>query len=531
MQEILRLIFVYISGVWRHRWYALSVALVACPIGWFYAASLPDEYSAQARVFVDTDSLLTPLLSGLALQTNDSRRITMMTNVLFSRENMEKLARMTDLDLRAKTPAEMDRLVQDLKGRVNLSRSANNIYIIGYQDPSPDLAKRVVQSMLTIFVESNLGSSRQDQDSAERFLQREAKDYERRLIEGERKLKDFKMRNVDILSERGSYYNRLQAAQRGLKRAEEELKIAELRKVQLEDQVAITEDEGTESVDYTDYVSESVNSALADIDQRIVSMQKDVDNLLLRYTEIHPDIVAMKAALVRLKNEREKRRQELVSKMGQGAVVKSLSHNPLYQQLKLRLSEAEADIVGRRARVENLKRDIETYQASVDRVLLVEAEQQQLNRDYSILVQNHNQLLQRIEKARLTREVDTSVDTVRFRTLDPPKVPEKPSAPNRILIASSVFGGSVAAGIGLALLLSMLRPVFGDRRQLSEVTGIPVLGSINMVWTDSQRSRKRWGNIAFLIAFLGLLASFAGVLAAFFLQIDVMSQLPLPALL
>jgi hypothetical protein len=160
-------------------------------------------------------------------------------------------------------------------------------------------------------------------------------------------------------------------------------------------------------------------------------------------------------------------------------------------------------------------------------VLQVESEQQQLNRDYAILKTNHGQLLERIEKARLTREVDTSVDTVKFRTLDPPKVPNQPSAPNRMLLASGVFAGSTAAGIGLAFLLSMLRPVFGDRRQLSEATGVQVLGSLDMVWTAAERRKRRWGNAAFGVAMLGLVGAFSAVLAVFYLHIDILSKLPL----
>lgn len=527
MQEILRLIFVYLGGIWRYRWYALAVAAIASPIGWFYTASLPDEYVAQARVFVDTDSVLNPLLSGLALQTNDDRRVTMMTNVLFSRENMEKLARMTDMDLRAKTPQQMDELVSELKKRVGLGRQGDNIYLIKFEDRSPDLAKRVVQSMLTIFVESNLGSSRQDQDSAERFLQREVKDYERRLIEGERKLKEFKMRNLDILSDRGTYYSRLQAAKTSLKRAEDGVKAAMRRRDQLADQVAITEDEGSESADYESYLAEQLKAELSEWDQRIASLEKQTEEMLLRYTDIHPDIVAMKASLARLKEQREQAKQSFLAKQDRNSVVKSLSGNPVYQQLRLRLSEAESEIVTQQALVDNLKGDIEKYQASVDQVLQVEAEQQQLNRDYAILKTNHGQLLERIEKARLTREVDNSVDTVRFRTLDPPKVPSEPAAPNRLLLASTIFAGSLAAGIGLAFVLSILRPVFGDRRQLAEITGLQVLGSVNMVWTDSERRKKRLEHLFFILLTLALLFAFFGVTAIFYYKINLLSRLPI----
>ncbi len=526
MQDLLRLAIQYLSGVWRHRWSALAVALIASPIGWFYTASLPDEFIAQARVYVDTDSVLTPLLSGLAIQTSDSRRVTMMTNVLFSRDNMEKLARMTDMDLRAKTPQKMDDLVKELKERVSLARQGDNIYIISFEDRTPNLAKRVVQSMLTIFVESNLGSSRQDQDSAERFLQREAKDYERRLVDGERKMKEFRMRNLDILSDRGSYYTRLQAARASLKRAQDGVSSATRRRDQLGDQLAIVEEEGSESADYAEYIADELKAHLADFDQRIREMQKQLDELLLRYTDVHPDIVAMKTAIERLSSQREKEKALFLSKQDRNTVVKSLSGNPIYQQLRLRLSDAESDIVSQQALVDNLTAEIEQYQASVDQVLQVESEQQQLNRDYAILKSNHSQLLERIEKARLTREVDTSVDTVKFRTLDPPKVPSEPSAPDRVLIGSAVFVGATTAGIGLAYLLSMLWPVFGDRRQLSEVTGLQVLGSLNLVWTAAERRKRRWENIIFGTTFFFLILVFAGVLAIFHWRIDIMSRLP-----
>ncbi|MFN2108387.1 MAG: chain length-determining protein, partial [Anaerolineae bacterium] len=177
-------------------------------------------------------------------------------------------------------------------------------------------------------------------------------------------------------------------------------------------------------------------------------------------------------------------------------------------------------------RTETLREKIEQSQAAVDEVLQVESEQKQLNRDYSILSSNHQQLIQRLEKARLTREVDTSVDTVKFRTLDPPKVPEDPSGPNRVAMSSGVFGGALIAGLGVAFLLAQLRPVFFDRRQLSEVSGVPVIGSVNMIWVPQQRLRKRLADLAFLVGFFVLVAAYVAVLMIFIADVDVMSRLP-----
>lgn len=527
MQDILRLILHYLSGIWRFRWVALLIGAVASPVGWFYVATLPDQYVASARVFVDTDSVLNELLQGLAIQTDDTRRVSMMTRVLFSNENMKKLARMTDMDLRAKTPQQMDALVNSLKSRVSLSGRRDNIYTISFEDTSPELAKRVVQSMLTIFVESNLGTARQDQDSAEQFLQREIKEYERRMIEAERKLKDFKMRNLDFVTEKGNYYQRLKSAKDAHEAAKAELALATKFRDEVQGQLAEVQQESADAVNqqYKEWIEEAAKSVTAPHDERIAQLESQVDDLLLKYTELHPEVIALRGTLERVKARRAADRAEFLALQDTESVKAGFAESPLYQEMRLRLSAADVDVATQQGRVENLGLQIQELQRAVDHVLQIEAEQGQLNRDYGILQSNHQTLLARLERARLTRQVDTSVDTVRFRTLDPPRVPEKPSGPNRILMSSMAFGGSLVVGIGVALLLSMLRPVFEDRRQLNEAMGIPVLGSVNMIWTARQRQKRRMVNLAFGLGFFGLLISFGLVMAAFYLDINLLSRL------
>jgi len=527
MQEIIRLALFYLSGIWRYRWYTLIVAAIISLIGWAYVASLPDEYQATARVYVDTDSVLKPLLRGLAIQTNEAQQIRMMTSVMFGRENMEKLARMTDMDLHANSTAEMDTLVADLKKRVKLQQTGDNTYNISFWDRSPDLAKRVVQSMLTIFVESNLGLSRQDQDSAERFLSREINDYERRLIEAERALKDFQMRNVDLLSDKGNYYERLKESKSELLQAEDDLALAASRRDEIAQQLEFMESNGASLPSFQSWVEDASKEVTNPLDDKVNEMEGQIDELLIRYTARHPEVIAMQKALARLKAKRDEQKAAYVAEQSTNevAIAQSLSQNPLYQEMKLRLADAETEYAGQATKTQNLRDKIDKFQAAVDEVLNVEAEQKQLNRDYGVLKENHQTLLTRLEQARLTRQVDTSVDTVKFRTLDPPQVPQKPSGPNRIGLSSSVFGGSIVGGLAIAFLMAQLRPVFFDRRQLTEFTGIPVLGSINMVRGPKQRSRHLVANLAFFAALLTLIGLYGAVAAIFLFDVDIGSKL------
>jgi polysaccharide chain length determinant protein (PEP-CTERM system associated) len=528
MQEILRLAFTILNGIWRYRWIALIVAVIACPIGWFHVATLPDQYRSVARVYVETDSVLAPLISGLVVETDDKRRIGMMTKILFSRENMEKLARMTDLDLRAKTPQQMDVLVAELKRRVSLRGRGDNIYQIAYDDTSPELTKRVVQSMLTIFVESNLGSAREAQDSAEQFLLREIKDYERRIVEADRKLKDFKLRNLDFVTEKGNYYQLLKSTKDAYIQSQEQLALAQKRVEEMAGQMEVVEEESgdIQEEEYQQWLAEAVTEVTGPHDARIREVEAQIDEMLLKYTELHPEISALNSTLGRLKERRAAARAEFIAAQS-GAKSLGDFANPLYQEMRLRLAEAEAEVATQEARVESFSDKTNELQRAVDHILQLEAERQQLTRDRGILGDNHGALVKRLEKARLTREVDSSADSIRFRTLDPPKVPQKPSGPNRIALSTSVFAAALAAGIGIAFVISLLRPVFSDRRQLNEAVGIPVLGSVNMIWTPKQKRKHHIVNLAFAIGFIGLLGAYALVLTVFTLDIDVLSRLPI----
>jgi hypothetical protein len=221
--------------------------------------------------------------------------------------------------------------------------------MISFADQSPELAKRVVQSMLTIFVESNLGSSRQDQDSAERFLQRELKDYERRLIDAERKVKDFKMRNLDLLSEKGTYYDRLKKAKRGLIDAQDNLALAESRREEMAQQLEYMQSDAASLPYFETWLQEESKAVTNRWIKRSLKWRADrgsADPLHGASSRGHRDEACARDGWSSggTKSVTTTSRSGATTRL---PFVQSLSQSPVYQEMQLRLAGANTEVAAR----------------------------------------------------------------------------------------------------------------------------------------------------------------------------------------
>ena len=187
--------------------------------------------------------------------------------------------------------------------------------------------------------------------------------------------------------------------------------------------------------------------------------------------------------------------------------------NPVYQQMKMQLAQANATVSAMRSRVGEYQRRVDRLQEMVDTIPKIEAELKQLDRDYSVQKQNYQTLLSRREAANISEQAELSGDQFKFRVVDPPRVPLHPSAPNRPLLMTGVLFVSILVGASLALLLFMLRPTFDSARTVMEVVGRPVLGGVSMIHNREWNIKHRQALVAFSLAGIGLLVLYVGVLS------------------
>jgi len=505
MDEIIRQATVVLRGMWKRRWLGLIIAWVVGIIGVVTVMRIPDKYEASARIYVDTQSILKPLMSGLAIEPNIDQQIMILSRTLISRPNVEKLIRMADLDLNVKSKPAQDALVEELMKTLTIkSTSRDNLYTLAYSDQEGERAKRVVQSLASIFVESSLGDKRKDTDSAKKFIEDQIQTYQKKLEEAENRLKEFRLKNINTQSSEGKdYFGRMSEITAVLERSKLELREAENSRDALKRQIV-----GEEPVLLPDAPDTTTGISLPEIDGRIDAMKRNLDGLLQRFTDQHPDVVGTRRMIKEL--EEQKREEIAVRKKAPASSPASLVNaNPVYQQLKISLAENEATVASLRVRVAEYQGRYNLLKDQVKMIPQIEAEYAQLNRDYDINKKNYESLVSRRESATMSGEMEASSAGVDFRLIDPPRVSPRPVSPNRMLLLPLTLALALAAGLFAPFAASQIRPVFFDARGLRETTGLPLLGTISRKSNESYVAKEKRELRRFIAAFAALLGVYA----------------------
>ncbi len=503
MQALLDNLWSELRGAWRFRRYALAVAWGVCLCGWLVVYAIPDTFEAKARVNVDTKTALSNVLDGQVIRQDFDAQLNLIRQALLGRANLEYVAQQVDMNLTAMAPAEREQALRSLSERIQIAlepptsrdpRVPNTLYGITIRDSDRQRAIKVVDVLLNGFMEGTLGADRTGTASAQRFLQEQLAEYGRRLAEAEGRLAEFKKNNVGLVpGDQGDYFQRLNSHIQGAEELESQLTVATSRRAELQRQlrgetpfVPLTESGGAPR-------TAGGAGGSQDTSSRLQEAQARLDDMLLRFTDRHPDVIAMRETLEQLR-ARQKEELAALRRGDAGAAAVSGAHsNPVYQNIQLQLNQVEVEIAALRSRLADRNRNVAELRRLVDTVPEVEAEYARLTRDDTVTRAQYNSLLERLERARLSGDAEQSGGSVKFNVVDPAAASFSPIFPNRPLMLILVFILGLAAGGGVAYLMHMVKAVFPNARSLAEATGLTVLGSVTRTWVDQQRQDFRRG--------------------------------------
>ena len=519
MLEVVSQVKTILRGIWRYRWTGLGASLIVGVGGALAVSQIPDEYEAGSRIFVDTQSILKPLMANLAVQPNVDQQVGMVARTLVSRPNVERVVKTVGVGEAGDSAGTKEQVVNSLMRniRFNAVPGGVNMYSITYRNEDPKVARDVVQALLDIFVESSQGRQRADTEQAQKFIEEQIAAYEERLRLAEAALRDFKIRNMRLMPGlEQDYIGQISQTEALLREARLELRQAENTRDELRRQIAGE----TQVVPGAEGAAAPVVPAMpSELDERIQAQRKRLDDLRLRYTDNHPDIIAAQRVIGELEAQRERELRQRAAPSASGGSSRAGSVvNPVYQQMRLSLSDAETKVASARTKVGEYEARLAEARAMAAAVPRVEAEFKQLNRDYEINKGNYEQLVARRESAQMSSNLETSTNLAEFRVIDPPCVGSMPVAPNRPVLLAGVLLLSLAAGVAAALARDQIRPTFIDLRTLRNVTGAPILGGVSMVRDAAAVARERMQVLAFSASSIGYLVAFGAAIAYFWLK-------------
>ncbi len=461
MDALPDLISRYGALAWRRRWWGVAAAWVLCIAGWVGVASLPNQYEASARVYIDADAVLTPLLRGIAADSSMSDQIDLLQHMLLSRPNLEKIIAKTDLQLDTKTATDMEQMVNRLGNTIKVNAQTRNIFSIAFRNPDRQLAYDVVQAVLASYIENRAGDNRDDMEKASTFLDEQIASYEKQLTGAERARAEFRRQYVDVLPGDGGV-NRLEQAKAQVTALGGQLIDAKSHGLLLGKQLATTAPTVT---------TEAASNGGVEQHGELRAAEAKLRELQQVYTDAYPEVLT------------QKRTVEKLRKTDSGSAAPSFGgrsiSNPVFEQLTLKNVENQALIESLKRQLEDATAERNRLQTIAQNVPGLEAKYVDLNRDYDVLRKNYDELLARREGMRIATAAQVRASNVKMVIIDPPQVPQTPVAPARVVLSIGVLLAGLAAGAGVVAAMMTLDQSFHSIIDLRAM-GRPVIGAISL---------------------------------------------------
>ncbi|RFF31567.1 XrtA system polysaccharide chain length determinant [Wenzhouxiangella sediminis] len=440
------------------------------------AISWPKQYRSSTSILVSEDNIIRQLMDGRAVPTSVYDRAAIAQEVMFSQKVMEEILAVGGWLDASPGQAERERLVQEIKDRTAVGAPRENLIRIEYWDRNPARAKLVTERFAALFMAESAAAKKRESADAYEFIARQVSQYHGMLVDAEERLKAFREISDDARPGSGDAVDdRIAGLRADIQQFRIERGEMRSREASLERQLAGLDPES------------GIQTYQAQLRQRISIVQEELDTLLLDLQPRHPDVV-------RARHQIEDLKAELASSGSRVAAPVDGSgyrQSAMQQELNIGLSELRSAMAGLDARIDATERLLQQEIARGRRVAQSDLQHAELMRDHVVNRTIYEDLLNRLENARLSMRLDELGQGLTFSIHEPAMEPARASGPRFMHLAAGGLMAAVATPLGLLLLLVRLDPRVRSPEAIERVTQLPLLGTIPRYWTPRERKRLK----------------------------------------
>lgn len=463
--------------------------------GIVYTLKLPDMYESKCVMSVEKSAVLNNVL------LNSRRELSAKVVLQSVRERMLgwhpviQVIRSVDLDkdIPQDSPGALENLYRKMVKKTSLRTKGKNLIEVAYRGENPETTFRIVDGLVTNFMEQSLKLTRTEADETVDFVEEDLKRLKRDLDESERLLREFEEEHLDELPGSGnSKMSKLAAAENEHAEINGALMILDEKNSFIEEKMS------KETKTITGEIVRVPNPRVNELNKHISGLEIELTALRAKYFDEHPSIVMKQKSLNRLKEMLEREEEKVVSE-------EKIVSNPVHENMLARQFQSQLEIKSLQRRRKELEKTIAGLKEAVSHMPSIKQELAKLARGYDVSKQMYEQRLLQKSKADLMREMSLDAKTNPYNIVEPPRVSYEPIKSVKLkIMAMGVFLGA-GLGIGLIIGLDTIDTRFKTMDEIQEYLKIPALGMVPLIVTNTdvrKQVRKKIivaGSLAILV--------------------------------
>jgi polysaccharide chain length determinant protein (PEP-CTERM system associated) len=504
----------------RRRWWILLPLFLAWAAVWGVSWLLPSTYQSEALILVEQqrvpDQYVVPNVT-----TNLQERLQNLTEQTLSRTRLQVAidrfhlySRPPGLNGLVKSGDPVEQMRNDIK--IELVETPGRpgeftAFRMRYSARSPELARKVNSELTTLFIDENVQAQRQLSENTTAFLENQLADARANMAAQEAKVAAFKAKHLgELPSQLESNVQILAGLQNQLQNTQQTLDAAKQQKLYLESLL--------QQYQASLGTGNSITTSTPTLEKELLDLHHRLRDLQSRYTDEHPDIIALKDMIAKTEKLEKQSEDEMASNQKDpkttpavdGAAMAEVQRGSptSMMQAQGQLKANQLEILNDQQRERYLESQISAYQARLNLTPETEEELTNISRGYEESKSNYNSLQQKQMQSQLATSLERQQQGEQFRIVDPPSLPDKPSSPNHLWFSMGGLIVGICLGLGLAAILELTDVRVRQEKDLEGIVPVRVLVGIPRLSTpreDHFRVRGKWAELGTAVALVMLI--------------------------
>jgi polysaccharide chain length determinant protein (PEP-CTERM system associated) len=478
----------YLMVAWRRKW-SVIIPFVVIAIGTALVAHvLPNRYRSEALILVIPQRVPESYVRS-AVTTRIEDRLQAVRQQILSRTRLEQIIVDNNLYAEERRDGIMEDVVERMRRDVDIQVIRNDAFRISYVGRDPRSTMRVTERLTSLTIDENQNERALLAESTNQFLATELDNARRQLVDQEQKLEEFRKRHAgELPSQAAANLQAAQNLQMQIQAVVESLNRDRDRRMvqnsQLTDLLAVEAQQGL-ALDGSE-----VNSPgrVLTAQEQLAAAQTQLRQLEGRFTPEHPDVIRAKRRIADLET-RVQAEAPLSPEAAPVLTPAQAARRNRVRALQLEIESLDRQIATKQKQEQQLRATAASYQARVEVLPARETELTELMRDYETMRKVYSDLLAKNEEAKVAANLERRQIGEQFKLLDPARLPQRPTSPNRPLINLMGALSGLAFGVGLAALLEYRDNSFRTEEEVTAVVGLPVLALIPNIISAFDRRR------------------------------------------